>query len=377
MPFSNGSINRLNLHVLIHTAADNLVNIFLGIYFYQIGFPLWSIFTIWGLNYIVRFIIRPLSVKIQFKVGLKKSIILGTLAYASLYPILNQVNGVNIWLIIFILDMAITDVLYWLPYHTSFAILGDQGTRGKQTGARDSARYLASVLAPITSATLINLVDFEGMFLAASSLMILSILPLIKLKSPPLNEQFNFKKAMQKINKKGFWLYLGDGIFSHHIFAWQLILFILIQDYILFGWLLSLAVLFQVLGSLTIGHLFDKKKKTKLILVTGLSLAGITIIGRSLWAVNIPIIILFDIVYMISVILYAPVINSIYYNACQKSNHPLWFQFFAETGWDIGTSATAFLAALITYHTDDIQLAMALSSIGLLLMFYITKKEIT
>lgn len=366
--FSNKSVNSLNAHYGLQTFATNLVNIFIGVYLYQLGIDIWIICLVWGGIYFFRLLTRPIGYFLCNKFGLKKVLVLGTLSYSIGYVILGQVDGVNLWLYLYVLAGALSEGIYWLAYHTYFAILGDTEVRGKQVGMREAVRNLAQFSAPIAGAVFINMFDFWIAFLLAMICMIFASVPLLIAPDVKLPQTMTLKKAVKTISFRGFKLYASDSFyFQSHMFIWKLILFIMLSDYITFGGLLSFAIAVQIIGYFLVGHLFDNGLG-KRVFPFGIMIMMLVVGGRALAAYTIPMIIFLDLLYMIGYCLYEPVMNSLYYNECKKSKHPLWFQTFSDSGWDIGSSLAMIMAAILLYSGVDIRMTMLQGIVGLALL---------
>jgi len=353
--------------------ANGFGNLFIGVFLYQAGIPIWQIFIALAGALATRMIFRPLSLKLCYKYGLKKILIVGTIFFALNYPLLGQVETLDIWFFLFFFIFALTDVLYWLPYHTIYTILGDKEHRGKQTGLRDGLIQISEFFAPLVSGILVLTYGYLAAFGAAMFFMLFALIPLLRVPSIDLTKFNNDPKSKHPIQKEGFWLYLGDGFYYNHDFVWKLILFLIVLNPVYFGGLIGLAVLFKLILNMFVGHLFDKGKGM-LISRLGTLLMILSVLGKGLLVDTIPEVIFFDIIFAIGFTLYAPIMNSVLYNFSKTSAHPLKFHFFAEMGWDVGAGLAALMTAFIVYQIDDLRLAMMLSVSGLLLTNLILRK---
>jgi MFS family permease len=372
---SNKSINALNLHYGLQMFANNIGEVFSGVFLYKAGLPLWGVFLALAGIFTVRLMIRPLGMVLCRKIGLKLMIQWGTLTFALLFMVLMNVSGLDAWLIGYILLAAVVDVLYWLPYHTYFALLGDVEDRGKQIGIRSGLTYLASLGAPFLGGVLIEWHGFGTAFVVASIIMAGAVFPLLGIDDIPLKSPGHWKKAWKETNKKGFLLYAGWGFHYYaHIFCWTLVLFLLLKDYVYFGGLLSLAVLFKIVGMFVVGNLFDQGKWKHMYLV-GAIIMALVIVGRSTLAFTIPVIIAFDLLFMIGDTLFAPVGDAVYYNMVKNERLPLWVQFFAESGWDVAAISASLMGAGILYTGGSLRLVMLPSVLGVLGMAIFLKNH--
>lgn len=374
--FSNSPVNRLNLHSGLQAFSNDIIYVFFGAYLYKTGLLLWQILAVLGLIYGGRALFRFPAMRLCFKIGVRKTMMLGTVLFPLHFLALGQVHGADVWLAIFIAASAFNDVLYWLPYHTYLTVLGDNEHRGKQIGIREGMSRMGSFLGPVTGGILINVFDFFPTFLIASLVMLAAVLPLLKTPEVHLPDPWPAIKAMRHVQKEGFWLYALWALDtqSYH-FIWPLVLFLTLGDTVTMGGLLSLAVLFQIVGCLLTGHLFDKGHGVKL-LGAGFFLMAIAVIGKVFLALSIPVIIALDLFFMAGYTFFYPAMNATFYNLSKKSHHPLWFQFMAELGWDAGCALFSLSAMLILHFTDVLRPLMLLALPGMMGMTWLLRKTL-
>jgi MFS family permease len=358
---SNRGINMLNIHIGIAGFANNFGSIFIAIFLYQNGISIPYIFLGYAIGFFARLVLRPIALKFCLKYGLKKVLIIGTLFYAANYPILGQVEGVDIWFYGFFLLFAITDVFYWLPYHSIFTIIGDDEHRGKQTSIRDGVYMFGEFLAPIISGIMILKFGYQSAFYVAMLLMFLAIPPILKIENLDIKKLQ--KKNKKPISKKGFWLYAGYGFAMNNELIWTILLFLIVLNPAYFGGLIGLAVLIQIIINMFIGHKFDTGKG-KRIYQLGSLLIAVSIIIRGIWVDTISEVIMSDIIIVLGYLFFDNIFNSAFYNISSKSQNPLNFQYFAEMGWDIGAGLAALMTATLTYYGYSLQVAMIISVLG-------------
>jgi len=361
---SNRSINALNFHSALYQFAVAFGHVFSIIYLYTAGVSIPLIFLVWGGYFIIRLIFRPSLLQMSLKLGLRRSLILSTAATAISYIILGMVSGANVWLWIYMVYASLTDTLYWLLYHTCFTVHGDYDLRGKQTAIRNALIYGGRLLAPVIGGFLINSMGFWSAFIGATCFTLISVIPLLRMDDIQMKERLSLREAISSVQHDGFWLFIGDSIFNFYTYIWTLVLFLLLDDIIVFGGLLSLAVLFQILGTLIIGHHFDRGK-WRLFFSVGLIAVAVALLGRTFIVETIAAVIVTDLIFMFGDTLYVPILHSAFYNTAKKSHHALWYQLFAESGWDVGGIILSFITAAWTFSGGDLRLAILPCLLGL------------
>ncbi len=349
--FRNRAVNLINIHAAIKRFAIGVAEIFTAIYLYQLGLPLYQVFLVWISLFLIRAMIRPVGLWLAQKRGLRKSVLFGAVFFMGYYLLLGQVSGLDWWLALFIFYAAWADVFYWLPFHAYYAALGDHEDRGKQLGVRESLIGIASTAGPLIGGILINTLGFYAAFYTASILTLISTIPVYFAPEVKFGKEISFKKAWKE--RAGFWLYVGDGwLYNAHIFTWNIILFILLGNAATLGGLLSLAAFLQILAFLLLGNGIDNGSGKKIYRI-GIILMILTIFGRAFLVETVTEVIFFDLIYALATCFYTPAVSTALYNSAKKSKNVLWFHFFAETGWDVGSTIALTFAALVTFLQFD------------------------
>ena len=378
----NKTINYINIHFGLQRFAETIALTFGPIYLYKIGISIPWIFLIWAAMFGTRFFIRPFMLQLLPKIGLKKSIIIGSIIYAITYPSFLLINGLNFALLLPILLVAIVDVSYWLPYHTYFGIMGDSEDRGKQHGVRNALIQIGNILAPLLGGSLMYYYGFIGNSLIAFLFFIICLIPLFFIEEVFPKKAFSFKEGLAKTGKRGFVIYGLEGFTTATFhFTWVLVLYFLMGENTLStGGVIALTTVIHIIVSYFIGHNLDlqheandaitEKTKKRMLQHTPFYLIGgimsfIGIIGKTFFTWTLPSILLVEVFVMLSQALLSPYINVIVYNEQKESEQPLWYQYLAETGWDVGSVFGYTAIAALVYFGGDLRYGMLFALITL------------
>jgi len=340
----NKDINLLNIHTGLNRFSTTIVLMFGALYFLEQGLSYQTIFLVWIIIFLIRLFFRPISLKLSQKIGLKRAVIFGVFFYSGVFPILTQINGMNLWLYIFIVYWAFADIFYWLPYHSYYAAMGESENRGKHIGIREAFTMTLGAIAPLTGGLLIDNFGFWALYAMSMIIILMGSIPLFFLPCIDPGEKMTYKKALKELDKRGFWLLLGEGtLYYSHVFIWTIVLYTLVNNFTTFGWLLSFEIFLNAILFLFLGHYIDKGKGEKITLIATILIA-IVITGRALFAYSIPSILVFEVLFALSLCFYSSSLAAGFYNLSKKSHNTLWFHFFGEIGWDIG-AITALLGS--------------------------------
>jgi hypothetical protein len=363
---SNNTISLLNFHTALWGFGNKIVNIFGPIYMLKLGISLPVVAMVWGSSYVIRFLIRPLSLLWTERIGLKKALILGTLTYAGLFPILYMIRGIDIWFWVLIFYLALSDIAYFLPYHSFYAAAGRSEDRGKQIAIRETLALFFSTSAPIVSGFLAAATGFWAVYATGIFVMFLAALPVLYTDDFKNNKIIGFKEAFQSIDKRGFWMLFYDCLFNQvEAFIWPIFVFFLAADLVQFGWLIGLEIFLSSALLLVLGNLADKGNGKKLfhIGVLGVSLV---LFGRIFFVSDITGIIISQIAFAIVVVFYKAPFNMVFYNMAKQTPSTLWFHFFGEAGADAGSVILFFLTALLVHYGIGLQYVLLLAIVGII-----------
>lgn len=257
----------------IRTVGINLLGTFGVIFFFQkfdksILFLLFFYF----LGSFFYIFLAPITGKIICKMGLKKSIIFGSILFAiiNLTYILFEYNV--LWAIISCTILTLLSrAFYWIPYHIYFASFTNKENRGFQISVIKDVVTIINIFLPIVASFFINRFGFNIIFIISIILHLISIMPLLKMDDINLKYSFNYFESFKKIFSKDFWhdsvlffLEGAEGVSS--VILWPIMIFLVLKnDFTSLGILSSAIILFTIITNLIIGKLSDKKSKKNII----------------------------------------------------------------------------------------------------------------
>ncbi len=357
---------KVNLHFFFLFLAFGFVESFGPVYFYKIGLSLSDIALYWALFFAIRIIVRPFLMDFCHYFGIKRLFLISIILFSGRYLFYASITGPGPLMVALLLYEATASTAYWAMYHTYFAILSSTEKAGTQVANRDIMLLSARLLAPFCSSLIVDNLGFRSAFFAAGALSLVSVFPLINKKFEAATfPKFSWKKAL-KTDRSGFFLYGPAGIHEYaHTFLWRIALFLQVSDYVGFGFLLSLSILFQMIGTAVVGRHFDRTRGTK-VATTGISILAVVLLSRATLPLSIPLIIALDFIFMLGQIMQSPYVSAINYKRSKASGNPLWFQFWSETGWDLACIMTLGTASVLMAQGVEIRSVMLIGLIGLL-----------
>lgn len=355
----------LNLHAALQRYSNKTLDVFGGVYFMAHGVPFSAVALMWSASFLIRFFLRPISVWLTGKIGLKYALVLGTLASSGLFLVFNYVDGVNIWLAVFAVYLAFYDILYWLPFHAFYAVSGKENRRGREVAIRVGLINVVQIIVPLGGALIASKYGFNYLYLSAMFCMMLSVLPVLMTQDKIPGAKMTLGNALKEIDKRGLVMSVGDGAVTNgHHFIWTIVMFGLAGSLVNFGALMTVELVLVAVISLVIGRGIDNGK-ARWAARLGIATLLIAMISRSSWITDPSEIILSSVIVAIGCALLDMPYTVSMYNFAQKSQNALWFHFFAEAGWDIGGFAVLIVAAGLAVLGVPLQYLVLLGLPGL------------
>ena len=146
--FANRAVARAILHTMIQTLAQQSGGVFVFVYLLKVGVSAPLVLCVVAGMVASRFAIRPAVLPLARRIGLRASLIVGTVLEAAIFPLLPFVHGPGPMLLAVIEVGAAGSVVYWTCYHAYFASVGDADHRGGQVGVREALSALIGIAAP-------------------------------------------------------------------------------------------------------------------------------------------------------------------------------------------------------------------------------------
>jgi MFS transporter, DHA1 family, inner membrane transport protein len=342
--FSNPGINRLAAHFSVHQFAWSISGAFFATFLLRNGMSpagvLLCIAAVLGL----RFALRPCVLVTAARIGLRNSLIIGTLLYACQILALAIAGGSQAGLVFYIAISALGDVFYWTCYHAFFAALGDAQNRGAQLGARGLFATLASALGPGIGGVLLANFGAWTAFSAGAAIELVAIAPLLRIAEPVVILQ-PWRQAFSAA-REGVILFSTDGFITcAMVFSWDMASFLAFdQRFDILGAVLSAAAVAGAIGGMVFGGFIDAGHTGRAVGLNAWVLAGLVVLKAL--CIGSPVAMMAaTVVGNVLGGLYLPTLMTAVYNEAKASPCALRFHFATEGGWDAGGMVACLIAA--------------------------------
>jgi MFS transporter, DHA1 family, inner membrane transport protein len=369
--FRNNTVNLLNLHYALHSFALSGSGAFFSVFLLKAGVPAPIVFLSIAAILLGRFLIRPSVLIFAKRFGVKPLLIAGTIVTSLQYPLLADVDGIGVGLLVVCAVSAIGDTFYWTNYHAYFAALGDAEHRGHQVGVREAVAAVVGVIGPLATGWALITLGPRLAFGAAAAVMMLAALPIMWTPNVAVPQQTSgtLKTAMP-----GILLFAADAfIAGSYVFVWQIALFLSLgESFSAFGGAMALAAFAGAVGGLLLGRLVDAGHGTRAAIVALVTMAASTML-QAVSVGNAPLAVLANASGALVACLYVPVLGTAIYNQAKRSPCTLRFHVATEAGWDLGGASALLVAAGLLQAGVPIGACILLSLLGILASFYLLR----
>lgn len=268
--FGNREIKSLYLTIALFTFAGGLINIFVPIYFWELGFSFGRILFFYFLNslffivllFILLFVMRRLSDKMMIFLSMPFLIVyfLG-LSFISTFPFLFYVLPAV---------LALHMLLFNVGYHLDFSSVVDGEYVGREVGMRHMIGSIAGFAAPFIGGVLIALVGFHYTFFIGSAILFLAVFPLFFFPRRNLSTRIHIKEVVEYLQSKLLRSFniSGAGYAAETMvgrIVWPLFIFISVGSIEQFGGVISLGLLAGIIMTYVTGYLSDVGRRRKVL----------------------------------------------------------------------------------------------------------------
>jgi DHA1 family inner membrane transport protein len=359
---ANGAVNRVILHTGVQSLAENAGGVFILVYLLRAGVPIPLVLGAMAAMTAGRFVLRPMVLPLAKRVGLKMTLVIGTLLDGAMFLVLPFVDGPGAVLAFAMAIASAGSVLYWTSYHAYFASIGDAEHRGGQVGAREALSATIGIAAPLLGTWAMLTGGPWLLFGGAAAIQAASVIPL--LGAPRIDVVRNAPGAL-KAAAPGARLLLTDGWFAAgYFYVWQIGLFVTLgESYAAFGGAMALAGLAGAVSGLVVGRMIDLGHGRKAMLAACAVAAGGLLLRAA--ALGEPwMAVAANAAGALVLALWLPNLMTPVYNLAKASPCPLRFHIATEGAWDLGCGVGCLAAALIAAAGMPLAYAMLLGLVG-------------
>ncbi len=274
----------IKLSVTLKNLGQSFYGVFEPIIFYKIlGERVEYVLLYYGLQSLLYALLVNQGAKIMSRIGIKKSLIIGTLLL-MLYNIfliyflgcgINLDNYKNILILGFFitaLNCSLYQTFYWPAFHTDLSLFLKEGSSGKNLGVLFFIGQCASIVGPVIGGIILQNSNLNILFFLQIIFLTLSVVPLFFGPDEKPETSYKFKdyiKELFNIKKiKNYLPFFAEGIKGYiNSTFWGLFIYTVLESVIDVGLLTAGVSFFTALFVVLLGKIIDKRRflKNKLL----------------------------------------------------------------------------------------------------------------
>lgn len=271
---------------MLFVFSSNLLHVFLPLYLLKsLHFPLWLALSPIGAAILSYGALSFFGYEIQKRIGTKKFFAIHLffeLIHKSFLFLIPQHN----WAFWAYLALAPLTGLFsvWQPYQVYLTKYTQTNCRGLQLSIQSIATLLVAAFGTMAGSAILNYLGFLWIVGIQYVFTILRVVPIIMMDTfyePQMKWRFVkvLKLMFSKRFRKTTIAQAGIGIIETGNFLWPIFIYLSLKSYLGVGSVISVALLFQVIFTLTVGRLTDTLGR-KIVLIVGTFLNSLVWFGR-------------------------------------------------------------------------------------------------
>ena len=273
--FGNTEMNALYVTLGFLAFAEGLISIFVPIFFWNLGFPMWKILLFYFLHSAM-FLLFMLTLLPLIKKLSDKMMMFLSIPFLVLYFLgLGTIKALPILFFALPIASAMHTLLFNVGYNIDFSCAADRARIGKEVGIRYVLISILTLAAPFFGGVLIKMAGFQNAFFMGSAILFMSVLPLFFFPDRNMSPNLRMQSIMPFFREpelKPFTLsgigYAAETVLSKTI--WPLFIFLIIGDIEQFGGIISIGLIVTAIVTYLVGYLSDYGKRRNVITWTSI-----------------------------------------------------------------------------------------------------------
>ncbi|MFH1405289.1 MAG: MFS transporter [Patescibacteria group bacterium] len=273
----DSAIPSLTINRLVKGIGVAMISLFLPIFLYEFfDFSIHWVLFWFLLVHLVKIPFYVPAAKLFSKIGLKMSMLFGTLALALFlvcFYLLSSGSSIdqNILLGSTIIILIVHTTLYWCPFHIDFATFSKRERRGRDVSFFYAFQMLIAVIAPLVGGLLIVRYGHNINFLVGLFFVVMSLIPLAYIPKTKVKYEFGFIETFKKMFDKRYcnmsYAMMANGAEELTSFSvWPIFLYVVFEgEYLEIGAFAAIIIVISFLLHLFVGKMTDKKSKRGLV----------------------------------------------------------------------------------------------------------------
>ena len=278
--FRNKEVDALHFTLGFVEFATGLAGVFVPIYFWELGEPLWRILFFYLLISLYFILVAPLLMPVIRSLD-DKLLMLASIPFISIYFFgLNFLPQNPALFYVLPFFNAVSALFFNTGYHVDFSGAADGNALGREIGSRYLVTSLVRLSAPFLGGFIIASSGFFRAFSLSTGLLLFSLLPLFFFKRRPITPDVSIKSAWFYLKHKELMPFTisGAGYAMETMvgaIVWPIFMFIVLGSIKELGGISSAGLLGGAVITFIIGFVADAGRRRRVITWSGLIIVAV------------------------------------------------------------------------------------------------------
>lgn len=259
--FKSRELDELYLSIYLRTFAESFVALFIPIYLLELGYSLQAVLFYFLLCFTIFIIITPLGMFLNRSVGVKKTMVLGTIGFICVYYSLHLVSlGFPYYIVAFLHGISLG--IYFSAFNIELTKASIKKAEGKELSFLKIIVLISASIGPVVGALIASQTSFHVVFLIVSLLLIISVIPLFLSKDVFVHYHWSLKNMFRADSKRKAVMYQAHGFLSiASEIVWPIFIYFTIKNIVSLGIIITLSSFLIILLIIYIGRVADRDDK--------------------------------------------------------------------------------------------------------------------
>lgn len=263
-------LTELYTSMVFRSLAIGLVGIFVPIYLYQHGSPVWEILFFYMIAFTAQLIASIMAAFIIARIGPKHTILLSYVFQAIGMLGLISLDRQDLPLSLIAITLGIATALFFTAFHVDFSKIKHTEHGGKEVGWMYIMQKVGAIAGPILGGLIAYKFGSQYIFVVALGLLCIGMLPLLATSEPiKIKQKLDFRNLTIKSIKTDLISFSALALEnSITLVVWPLFVGVLVfrdNPYIQLGSVASISIIASLVIARAIGNMIDKNKGRRLL----------------------------------------------------------------------------------------------------------------
>lgn len=263
----------LDINFVLSRLAASMLDVFGPLFFFYLAQDkLTGLYYLLFYYVVMRIFVIATAIpmgKLVAKFGYRKSMLVGQMAMAIQLAILANLDSFVFWPVMVSIIFSVLSVnFYFISFHGLFLDDNNDKKVGSQIGFLAVLARVSLIMSPLIAGFITQNFGFNAMFAFAFLLLVVSLVPLFRMQKHERHvSTFQGKKVVDYIfghKNTSFFMFFWSATDGIQVILFPVFLFLIIGAYSLFGVILAIIGVFNMISVYFSGRMYDKRKSSKI-----------------------------------------------------------------------------------------------------------------